>query len=276
MRKSFTHNGFTLEYVRFGEVKEVAIAFHGFGREAADFEGFDVAFGGRRSVVAVNLFAHGNSRLPRFRPVTESLTPNEWTEVFAAFLDHLGVQRAVLMGYSMGGRIALCTYDWMPDRIAGLLLMAPDGMKTNRLADFSTGTWAGRALQRSIMRWPGLLLRAADAAHRLTVIDRKLHRFVHVHMGTEASRLQVYSVWHIYRFFRPNRPRIARRIQETQLPFLMLFGRSDSVIPAALGQRFASRLGNDDALVVLDIGHQLMEEALEFLVRSEVLVKRFL
>lgn len=269
MRNSFTHNGFTLEYARFGTAKEVAIAFHGFGREAADFKGFDAAFGGMRSVVAVNLFAHGNSRLPRFRAVTESLSADEWKDVFTAFLVHLGVEHVVLIGYSMGGRVALCTYDWMPDRVSGVLLMAPDGMKTNRLADFSTGTWAGRRLQQSIMRWPKLLLGTADAAHRFKLIDRKLHRFVHVHMGTEASRMQVYSVWHIYRFFRPNRQRIARRIQASQLPFLMLFGRTDSVIPASLGQRFASRLGNDNALVVLDIGHQLMEEALRYLVESK-------
>ena len=269
MRNTFVYNGFTLEYARFGTAGDVAIAFHGFGREAEDFKGFDSAFGGMRSVVAVNLFAHGNSRLPRFRAVTESLGKEEWTALFAAFLDHLAVDRVVLMGYSMGGRIALCTYDWMPDRVSGVLLMAPDGMKTNRLADFSTGTWAGRALQRSIMRWPGLLLGTADAAHRFKLIDRKLHRFVHVHMGTEASRMQVYAVWHIYRFFRPNRQRIAGRIQASQLPFLMLFGRTDSVIPASLGQRFASRLGNDNALVVLDIGHQLMEEALHYLQTSE-------
>lgn len=269
MRNNFTHNGFTLEYARFGNAPDLAIAFHGFGREAADFKGFQAAFGRMRSVVAVNLFAHANSRLPRFRAVTNSITPDEWKDVFEAFLDHLGVETVVLVGYSIGGRVALCTFDWMPDRVSGLLLMAPDGMKTNRLADFSTSTWAGKVLQQSVMRWPGLLLASANAAHRFKLIDRKLHRFVNVHMGTEASRMQVYAVWHIYRFFRPNRQRIVQRIQESQKPFLMLFGRTDSVISAALGQRFASRLGNDNALVVLDVGHQLMDEALRYLIESK-------
>lgn len=275
MRYSFSYKGFTLEYARFGDAPEIAIGFHGFGREAEDFRGFDAAFGGMRSVIAVNLFAHAGSCLPNDRAVTDSLAPDEWKEIFGAFLDHLGTDRVVLMGYSMGGRIALCTYDWMPDRVSGLLLMAPDGLKTNHLADFSTGTWFGRGLQRSVMRWPGLLLGSADAAHKLRVIDAKLHRFVHVHMGTETSRLRVYKVWHIYRFFRPARTRIAKRIQAHQLPFRMIFGKHDSVIPTALGVRFARQVGNDQCLVVLDIGHQLMEEGLKSLISDQQFRRRF-
>jgi pimeloyl-ACP methyl ester carboxylesterase len=43
-------------------------------------------------------------------------------------LDHLGWQRAVLMGHSFGGRVCLATAGWRPERTAGLILVdfAPD------------------------------------------------------------------------------------------------------------------------------------------------------
>lgn len=265
VRSCFVHRNFTLEYARFGDGPVGVVAFHGFGREAGDFKGFESVFDEHLTLVAVNLFAHGQSRIPAKRPVTDSITKDEFCDLFEAFLVHLEAPKVVLMGYSMGARIALCCVEWMPDRVTNIVLMAPDGLKAGHLANFSTGTGIGRAIHRSVIKWPGLLLKSAAALRRLRLIDKKMHRFVHVHMGTEHSRRQVYAVWHIYRFFKPDLHALASIINSRKLPLKMIFGRFDSVIQPKYGRRFAALLDGPTALVIIESGHQLMHDALTYL-----------
>lgn len=268
-RQLFKHQGFEIEYASLGEGAVPVLAFHGFGRTLSDFNGFESCLEQDEFIVAINLFAHGKSTIPIERKSTESITPEEFKALLQAFLDVLGATRFGLMGYSMGGRIALCILEWMPDKVTRLVLMASDGLKTNHLANFTTETVAGRALHRAILRAPGLLLHTTTAARKLRLIDKKLHRFVHVHMGTEQSRRQVHAVWHIYRLFKPDLQRIAATINRHELPFVMIFGQYDSVIPASLGQRFQALIADKNALVILETGHQLMQDALDYLLRCK-------
>lgn len=268
-RQVFERDGFTIEYVILGEGSATVLAFHGFGRDFNDYQGFEKTLQANEKIIAVNLFAHGKSSLPPQRDIFDSIGQDEFTALLAVFLESLGVDDFGLMGYSMGGRIALCILEWMPERVNGLVLMASDGLKTNHLANFTTETRAGRALHNAILHAPGLLLKTTNAARKLRIIDKKLHRFVHVHMGTEKSRRQVHAVWHIYRLFKPILSKIAALINERDLPFLMIFGKYDSVIRPELGERFATILTNTEALVILETGHQLMNDAKEYLIHRK-------
>jgi pimeloyl-ACP methyl ester carboxylesterase len=265
----FTFRGFQIEYTTFGEGSIPVLAFHGFGRRAEDFKSFVSACRRDEYLVAINLFAHEQSRWPQDRLLTDSLRLDEYAEMMHAFLVHLASEKFALMGYSMGGRVALVTLQLFSERITRLVLMASDGLKTNHLANFSTGTQFGRALHRSINARPHLLLKSADLARRIRLIDKKMHRFVHVHMGSKMSREQVYAAWHIYRYFKPDLPQVAQIINDRALPCVFIFGAYDSVIKAELGERFARMLQHKDALVILPVGHQLMDEACRWLVQAE-------
>lgn len=257
--------GFQIEYTTYGEGSIPVLAFPGFGRHARDFSSFVSACRRDEYLVAINLFAHENSSWPENRPLTRSLTLDEHHQMMDEFLNHLGSEKFALMGYSMGGRVALMTLQSFPERVTRIVLMASDGLKTNHLANFSTGTSFGRVLHRSINQQPNLLLNSANIAHRFKLIDKKMHRFVHVHMGNKTSREQVYAAWHIYRNFKPNLETIANIINEKELPCILIFGEYDSVIKAELGKRFVKLLNDKEALVVLPVGHQLMDDACRWL-----------
>ncbi len=73
-------------------------------------------------VVAPDLLGHGRSDRP--------LDPKGYSMPFfgeqvVALLDHLGAQRAVIAGTSMGANVALEVADASPPRVAGLLLEMP-------------------------------------------------------------------------------------------------------------------------------------------------------
>lgn len=263
--ETFQFKGFTIEYRRMGKGKKPIIALHGFGRSLEDFSSFSQLLSDDEVLIAVNLFAHGQSQIPESRPVTDSITLEEYNTIFSAFLDHLNADRFDLIAYSMGGKIALVTTELFGDRIDRLTLMASDGFSKNRLTHFSTGTRLGRTIHKTVLRAPGILLYSTNVLRTLRLIDKKMHRFVHVHMGTEKSRKQVYAVWHIYRHFKPNLPLIADIINQKGIEFVMIFGKYDSVIKPQLGKYFSTLLKNKEALVVIESGHQLMADALTYL-----------
>ena len=77
-----------------------------------------------REVVAMDMRGFGNSGCSPTRDYKlETLSAD-----VICLLDHLGWQKAVLMGHSFGGRVCLATAGWRPERVAGLILVdfAPD------------------------------------------------------------------------------------------------------------------------------------------------------
>lgn len=75
--------------------------------------------GGCRSV-APDLRGHGRSSRPE-----GGYNPRDHAEDMRAVLDGLGVDRAVVVGYSLGGAVALEMAIAWPDRVAGLVLIEP-------------------------------------------------------------------------------------------------------------------------------------------------------
>ena len=120
------HGEVTIEYGLLGPVGEdrkVALAFHGFSRPFDDMAAVQ-PLAGDRAVLALHLAAHGKSS-GHHRP----LDPNDWISAINALLasEEL-VFDGVLIGYSLGGRIALSWWAREPERFSRVVLMAPDGL----------------------------------------------------------------------------------------------------------------------------------------------------
>jgi 2-succinyl-6-hydroxy-2,4-cyclohexadiene-1-carboxylate synthase len=109
-----------LRHVVSGDARGPAILFlHGFMSSAADWWGVRAALNSSHRCLAVDLPGHGASLdLPH---------PQVYTAGGAALglldlLDELNLERPVVVGYSMGGRLALYLALRHPERCAGLFL----------------------------------------------------------------------------------------------------------------------------------------------------------
>ena len=69
------------------------------------------------NVYALDLPGHGRSEGPGRGSITA------YRDFLLAFLDALGLERAIVVGHSMGGAIALDFALYYPDRLAGLILV---------------------------------------------------------------------------------------------------------------------------------------------------------
>lgn len=119
---SFHHDGLELAYVDEGEGDPILLV-HGF---ASSIRVNWIAPGWVKTlrdagyrVIAIDNRGHGQSG-KSYEP--EDYRPSRMAADAAALLDHLGIERAHLMGYSMGARVCAVTALEHPDKVATLVL----------------------------------------------------------------------------------------------------------------------------------------------------------
>jgi 3-oxoadipate enol-lactonase len=115
-----------------------------------------------RTFVAPDAREHGRGPLS-----DKPFRLEDCAEDAVALLDHLGIERALLLGYSMGGATAQLLADRHPERVAGLVVAASalrfgDGIG-KRIA-IRAGGWQGALQRLSGGRW--LAHRLVDRAAR--------------------------------------------------------------------------------------------------------------
>ncbi len=97
------------------------LAVHGLGGSKASFLPTLALMSGSHRVIAVDLPGFGDS----VKPLRAAYDAPYFASVMTALLDELGLDRAHVVGNSMGGRIALELALTVPDRVDRLVLLSP-------------------------------------------------------------------------------------------------------------------------------------------------------
>ncbi len=153
------------------------LMLHGFTGSAATWAPLSAALSDRFATIAVDLAGHGASSAPA-DPARYAL--GRLAGDLACVLDRLGVARAALLGYSMGGRAALRFALEHPDRVSALVLESsspgiadPAERESRRAADAALADAIERDGVRAFVdRWEALPLWAMQHALPTAVRDK--------------------------------------------------------------------------------------------------------
>jgi pimeloyl-ACP methyl ester carboxylesterase len=111
-------NGLSLYYEEHGSGEPLVLLHGGFGATELMAPIVPALAAGRR-VIAVDLQGHG-----RTADVDRPLRPELMADDIAALIEHLGLERADVMGYSLGGLVALRTAIQHPGRVRNVVLVS--------------------------------------------------------------------------------------------------------------------------------------------------------
>lgn len=253
----FTTNGMQLEYRIVGSGTETILAFHGFGQSIDDFNPFYGLIKPHQRLVSIRLFQHGNSQFPEQRIPHQPLQKLEFALVIQEFINFLQVSEFYLLGYSLGGKVCLNLLESIPRNIKGVLLLAPDGFKNNRIYSFTSKTAVGRSIYRYILNNPNPLFNLSKVLNSTGIINDGLHRFVMHHMRDYDQRKLVYDTWLIYRDFEINQRALQEILAQSSIPFNALFGKFDRIIRPEIALDFFE----DDlakSMHILNSGHLIL------------------
>jgi 2-succinyl-6-hydroxy-2,4-cyclohexadiene-1-carboxylate synthase len=171
-----------LSYTLSGDAGVPAVLFlHGFMGSSADWREVTAALDGRFRCLTVDLPGHGDS----IGLSSEAYTKAGAARALLQLLNELGVGRPAIVGYSMGGRLALYLALRHPERCAGLFLESAspgiedpaerrarreaDEERARRLEeDFRTflADWYRQPLFASLARHEGLVQAMIEARAR--------------------------------------------------------------------------------------------------------------
>ncbi len=244
-------------YRCWGTGPRLVFAFHGYGESSAAFTLLGESIGADFTLVAIDLPFHGETDWKEGLSFDPLWLPGLLGEIAARLPGRMADWW--LLGYSMGGRIALQLLGDSPSNVQKMILLAPDGLKVNLWYWIATRTRAGNTLFRWTMRRPGwlfLMLRLGNALH---LVNPSIYKFTVHYIDDDRVRQDLYTRWTTMRGFRPRLPMLAKIIRSRQLRVTLIFGRYDRIIRWERGEQFRKMgIAATCSLILLPTGHQLL------------------
>lgn len=253
-----THRNSTIHYRQFGNGPKLLFCFHGYGRESYTFSILERKLGNRFTIIAIDIPYHGFTQWKDELIFEPKYLIGFLFEIRSRLQkDHL---KFSLLGFSMGGRIALYLAQLLPEKVERLILLAPDGLSFNFWRWFASQTWVGSKLLHYTIHHPFWLTWLVNKAEKWHVIHRSLADFVRYYIRDEEHRKTLYRRWISMRKFNPNHGKLKRLIRKHRLPVKMMFGAFDRVIPYQGGQRFRQGIEEFATVEIVEAGHHLLSE----------------
>ncbi|ASR38528.1 acetoin dehydrogenase dihydrolipoyllysine-residue acetyltransferase subunit [Prauserella marina] len=239
---TFDVDGGSIAYATLGEGSEPVVLVHGYGGDKNSWLFVQEPLSRDRAVHAIDLPGHGESG----KDVGDGSLA-VLARAVLGFLEAAGIEKAHLVGHSLGGAVITAAAATEPERVASLTLVAPAGIGTGINADYLRG-FAAATSRRELKPHLGALF--ADPAlatrqladdlmkyKRIDGVDKALNSLLANLLDGERQGIDITAT-----------------LSEVEVPVGIVWGSQDAIIPPAnVGDR-------PDVTVVEDAGHMVHME----------------
>lgn len=248
-RKSHTSHGWRIEYALVpisgkdataNETPRTLFAFHGFARPLEDLTILAEQWPSKGTMISVHLPHHGESGPTDAKLAPDApLHPSTLNQILLEIATKEGVRAPDydLLGYSIGGRIALSLFTESPNMWSRVTLLAPDGLKKSPFYQLTVHSKLGKLIWFSIDRHADFVIRCNDLLLKRRIISQHLHGFCAFHISNHSMRMMVWLGWRAHRLCWPTHQKIAQTLTAWPGRMDLAFGAHDRIIPAANGQK---------------------------------------
>ncbi|MBM3189889.1 MAG: alpha/beta hydrolase [Chloroflexi bacterium] len=258
-------NGLRVHHKAAGEGEPLILLLHGFGASVFSWREVMAPLAEHGTVVAYDRPAFGLTQRPM---------PGEWgagnpytapaqARLAADLVLALGAERAILVGHSAGGPIAMLAALTYPDRVRALILVDPavyvgfsippflrpllTTPQMRRIGPWIARSIAGRSDEFARQAWhdPARITPEIMEGYVRPLQVQNWERALWEHTAASAD------------------VGLVERLDELTLPILVITGDDDRVLPAELSIQLANALPNARYVLIGDCGHVPQEECPE-------------
>ncbi len=266
-------------YEQVGEGKPALVLIHGSFLSTFSWRYVMQPLAEYGMVVAFDRCAFGRTSRPLIFGQHDSIgtnnpySPEGQADMTMALLDSLGIEKALLVGNSTGGTIALLTALRYPERVQGLVLV--DAMVYSGYPVSEMPAWVRQWFPRKVgAMLVGLIIRRMYT----TIIRTFWYDRSHVTedmLATYRHMLQednwAGALWAL--ISETHRLRLAEQLRHIRVPSLVITGEHDTPVPVDQSIRLADELPGAGLAVIPQCGHVPHEECPEAFLRA---VRRFM
>jgi pimeloyl-ACP methyl ester carboxylesterase len=239
-----------------GEGPDILL-LHGLGATKASFFEAAAALSRSHRVHALDLPGFGSSSKPAFA----AYDAGYFADAVLGVMDAMGIERAHLVGNSLGGRVAIEVGLRRPDRVGALGLLCPAVAFVRRgydpivrLLRPELGVLPHRFTRGMVANQFWGLFADRDQVDP-SVADVVVEEFQRIY-GSAGARLAFLSAARNVYLERPfGRDGFYPRLAELEPPALFVWGSHDKLIPAAFSGQVAEWLPGAEQIVLEDCGH---------------------
>jgi pimeloyl-ACP methyl ester carboxylesterase len=239
-----------------GEGPDILL-LHGLGATKASFFEAAAALSRAHRVHALDLPGFGSSSKPAFA----AYDAGYFADAVLGVMDAMGIERAHLVGNSLGGRVAIEVGLRSPDRVGALGLLCPAVAFVRRgydpivrLLRPELGVLPHRFTRGMVANQFWSLFADRDQVDP-SVADVVVEEFQRIY-GSAGARLAFLSAARNVYLERPfGRGGFYPRLAGLEPPALFVWGSHDRLIPAAFARQVAEWLPGAEQIVLEDCGH---------------------
>lgn len=210
-------------------------------------------------LVSLDLPGHGLTGATHDR----DYSPQAMTRALWRLMDHLQLSSAVLVGNSLGGRIAWNAALETPSRVDALVLLAPSGAPRITESRSNIGfkllsSRVGQAVMKKVT--PRFII---QKSLEQTVYDPSVANDEMVDRYWKLLRMEGNRQAMIDLARTPRDREKWRDLSKLTMPALIIWGEEDGLLPVAMATTFKEGLQNATLNVLPKVGHIPMEEAVD-------------
>jgi pimeloyl-ACP methyl ester carboxylesterase len=252
--------GLQVHYKQAGEGEPVLILLHGFAASTFSWREVLNPLAEYGTVIAFDRPAFGLTERPLKWSGKNPYSTSAQIDLTVGLMDQKGIEKAILVGNSAGGTIAVLTALQHPDRVKALILVDPaiyigsgspkwmrlflNTPQARRIGPLFVRSIQNRGMDLAQLAWhdPSKITPEILAGYTLPLQvenwDRALWEFV---AATDI-------------------PDIPKRLGEISIPVLVITGDDDRIVPTQQSIRLADELPNAQLVVIPNCGHLPQEE----------------
>ncbi len=232
------------------EEAPVLVLVHGFSFSLESWDDWAADLSADYRVVRMDLPGHGLTG-----PDPEQrYSVSETVDFLAGVMDALEIERAHLVGNSLGGLVAWRYAADHGERVETLVLLAPGGFSINGVTEEPVEV--PMAVSFYLNQAPEAMVAAAsrglfgDPARMSADLPGRVHALMQGNGPALVQRLGVFTL-----------PDPQADLARVDAPVLLLWGERDAMVPVAHAALFEAALPRSQTVLYPDLGHVVHEEA---------------
>jgi pimeloyl-ACP methyl ester carboxylesterase len=249
-------HGQRVAYAEHGHGDRTVLMIHGFAGSHRTWRTVQAMLGARFRVICLDLLGFGASE----RPAT--LIPSDWTAQVLGLMDALAIGDAVLVGHSIGGRVAMECAMQAPRRVRGLALVGSDGAQMLTRYPFLWAMARTPLLRLMLYR---LTRQHDDVMHLLRTSYADDYPITEEMIANYQRPLRVQGTYAALQHLGQVYPggNLTPVLRHITCPVTLLWGEKDRVTPVQSALEMLAALPTTELLIYPNIGHLPQEECPE-------------
>jgi pimeloyl-ACP methyl ester carboxylesterase len=250
----------TFHYKTEGNDQPTLVLLHGFGSNVYSWREVAPTLAENTTVYTYDRLAFGLTERPTEWEGQNPYNRSASIEHLVGLLNAWGIDKAILVGNSAGGTVAILAALEYPERVSALILVSPAvdggeglysryGWLINTPQMQRLGPW----LVREIQEWGMQML--DDAWHDL---DKRPPETVDLYRKPLQVDNWDVALWHY--FTATEETGLRERLDELTLPILLITGDDDRLVPTTSTITLAEELPTAELVVLPECGHVPQEE----------------